>query len=182
MNRQLLIAVAAFMLAAPCAALGQSAPPTPVPDYKPDFTPMAMFLGTWSCKSLKTPDGRTVGHTFTTNTVMAFDGRWMETDQASKPFDKYRTRVFSLKTWLTFDPDTMMWVGITVDSIAGYGVTMSPGWTGDTLVTNDKLLSNGTPLGVDTVTKLSDTHFHDHYEVVTPKGTQISESDCTKAP
>ena len=181
MKRQLLIATAVFALAAPSAALGQSASPTPVPDPRPDFSPMVMFMGTWNCKALRSPDGRVVGHTFTTNTTMAFDGRWMETDQDSPPFDKYRTRDFVLKTWLTFDPGTMKWVGMTVDSVGGYGVTASKGWTGDTLVTNDVLLSNGQPLGVDTVSKMSDTHYRDHYEVVTPKGTQITESDCTKA-
>ena len=181
MNRPLLVALVVFALAAPCVALAQSASPTPVPDVKPDLSPMAMLMGTWSCKVLKSPNGRTNGHTFTTNTVLAFDGRWMETNQTTPPFDQYRTRDLVVKSWLTYDPDTKMWVSLTVDSIAGYGVTMSPGWTGNTLITNDKLSSNGQPLGVDTLLKLSDTHYNDVYSVKTPKGTQSTESDCTKA-
>lgn len=180
MYRPLLVAVVAFALTASCVALAQSAP-TPVPDVKPDLSPMAMFMGTWSCRVSKSPDGRTTGHTFATNTVMALDGRWLETDQTTPPFDQYRTRDFVLKTWLTYDPVMKMWVGLTVDNLGGYGVTMSAGWTGNTLITNDKLSANGQPLGVDTVLKLSDTHYKDVYEVKTPKGTQTTESDCTKA-
>jgi hypothetical protein len=70
---------------------------------------------------------------------------------------------------------------MTVDNLGGYGLTTSPGWTGNTLVTSDKLISNGGSLGVDTVTKLNDNHYHDLYEVKTLKGNQFTESDCTKS-
>jgi hypothetical protein len=181
MTIRTLAAVAALCLTAPCAAGAQTVAPTPVPDVAPNFAPMAMFMGTWNCKALKTPNGRAIGHTFTSNTVMAFDARWMETDQTTPPYDQYRTRNNVSKTWLTYDPDTKMWVSMTLDNFGNYGVAMSPGWTGNTLVTTDKLNSNGQPLGVDTLTKSSDTHTHDIYAVKTSKGTQTYENDCTKA-
>ena len=159
-----------------------SAEPTPVPDVRPDLSAMAMFLGTWNCTSTKSPDGRTVGHVFTTTTTMALDGRWMETDQDTPPFDQYRSRDFVLKSWLTYDAATKMWVNLTVDNLGGYGLTMSPGWNGSRLVTSDVVTSGGQPKGVDTVSRLSDTHYLDHYEVRTPSGTLVNESDCTKAP
>ena len=181
MKRPVLLAIAVFALGAACVAPAKSASPTPVPDVRPDLSPMAMFLGTWSCKALKSTNSRVVGHVFTASTAMAFDGRWMQTDQTTPPFDQYRTRDFVLKTWLTYDTVTKMWVGMTVDNLGGYGLTTSPGWTGNTLVTSDKLISNGGSLGVDTVTKLNDNHYHDLYEVKTPKGNQFTESDCTKS-
>jgi hypothetical protein len=181
MTIRTLAAVAALCLTAPCAAGAQTVAPTPVPDVAPNFAPMTMFMGTWNCKALKTPNGRAIGHTFTSNTVMAFDARWMETDQTTPPYDQYRTRNNVSKTWLTYDPDTKMWVSMTLDNFGNYGVAMSPGWTGTTLVTSDKLNSNGQPLGVDTLTKLSDTHTHDIYTVKTSKGTETYENDCTKA-
>jgi len=141
---------------------------------------MAMFLGTWNCRSVKSPDGRTDGHVFTTTTSMALDGRWMETDQDTPPFDRYRTRDFVLKSWLTYDFATKTWVTMTVDNLGGYSVATSGGWNGDTLVTDDTVQSAGQPLGVDTVTRLSDVHYHDHYEVKAARGSQIFESDCTK--
>ena len=161
-------------------AVPVSATPTPVPDAKPDLSAMSMFLGTWNCKSVKSPDGRTNGHIFTTTASMALDGRWIETDQDTPPFDQYRTRNFVLKSFLTFDAATKTWVTMTVDNLGGYSVAMSSGWNGDTLVTNDKVQANGGPLGVDTVTRLSDNHYHDRYQIRTAKGDQIFESDCTK--
>ena len=173
---------ASLMLAvvALCAARAL-ATPTPVPDVKPDLSAMSMFLGTWNCTSTKSPDGRTNGHVFTTTTTLALDGRWMETDQRTPPFDQYRTRDFVLRTYLTYDAATRMWVGLTVDNLGGYGVTTSPGWNGDTLVTTDQVTSGGAPKGVDTVTRSSDTHYVDHYEVDTAKGASVFESDCRKS-
>lgn len=163
------------------SAVRASAAPTPVPDAKPDLSAMSMFLGTWNCTSTKSPDGRTNGHVFTTTAALALDGRWIETDQRTPPFDQYRTRDFVLKSYLTYDPGTKMWVTLTVDNLGGYGVTTSPGWTGNTLVTSDQVTSNGQPRGVDTLSRLSDTHYIDHYEVRTPTRTLIYESDCNKS-
>lgn len=174
-------AVVFAMLIGALSVVRASATPTPVPDAKPDLSAMSMFLGTWNCTSTKSPDGRTNGHVFTTTTDLALDGRWMETDQRTPPFDQYRTRDFVLKTYLTYDAVTKTWVTMTVDNLGGYVVSMSPGWTGDTLVTTDKVTASGGPPGVDTVTKLTDTHYHDHYEVKTTKGPIVYESDCTKS-
>lgn len=180
MRLRMLVFTLIIGLAAVCALPVRSASPTPVPDVKPDLSAMSMFLGTWNCTSVKSPDGRTIGHVFTTTTSLALDGRWMETDQSTPPFDQYRTRDFVLKSWQSYDAATKMWVTMAVDNLGGYSVAMSPGWSGDTLVTSDKVQAGGAPLGVDTVTKLSDTHYHDRYEVKTSKGAQMFESDCTK--
>src|SRR5579863_7547019 len=59
MDRKIGAAVLTLLLTIPSASLAQSAAPTPVPDVKPDLSPMAMFMGTWSCTVLKSPDGRT---------------------------------------------------------------------------------------------------------------------------
>jgi len=179
MRTAMLVFTIVIALAA-ARAVPAGATPTPVPDVKPDLSAMSMFLGTWNCKSVKSPDGRTNGHVFTTTATLALDGRWIETDQSTPPFDQYRTRDFVLKSWLTYDAATRTWVTLTVDNLGGYSVAMSGGWSGDTLVTNDRVQASGQPLGLDTVTRLSATHYHDRYEVKTPKGDQIFESDCTK--
>jgi hypothetical protein len=130
MHRKMLTFTLVVALVVACALPVRSASPTPAPDRKPDLSAMAMFLGTWNCKSLKSPDGRTNGHIFTTRTSMAFDRRWMEIDQTTPPFDQYRTRDFVLKSWLTYDAGAKMWVTLTVDNLGGYSVAMSSGWNG----------------------------------------------------
>jgi hypothetical protein len=179
LNTRLLTAVMAASILAPCAANAQSA--TPVPDKKPDFGPMSMFMGVWNCKRLKAPNNRGIGVVFKSTTTVTLDDRWMETDSTTPPYDAMRTRDNVGKSWLTYDPDTKLWVSLGIDNFGGYGVTTSPGWTGNTLVTTDKMNASGAPLGVDTLTKISDTQFHDIYSVKTPKGTEIYENSCTKA-
>ena len=106
MKRPILLAIAVFALGAACVAPAKSASPTPVPDVRPDLSPMAMFLGTWSCKALKSTNGRVVGHIFTASTAMAFDGRWMQTDETTPPFDQYRNSDSGLKTLTKYDRAT----------------------------------------------------------------------------
>ena len=154
---------------------------TPVPDKKPDLSPMAMFMGTWTCKRLKSPNNRGVGVSFTSTTTMTMDDHWMVTDQTVPPYDQYRTRNNVSKSYTTYDPDTKQWVSIMVDNFGTYGMSTSPGWTGKTLVTKDTVNSGGAPLGVDTLTKISDTQYDDVYTVQGPKGAETYENTCTKS-
>ncbi len=180
MKRHVSIALALGLMAAFACAKAW-ATPTPVPDVKPDLSAMAMFMGTWNCTSTKSPDGRTNGHVFTTTTVMALDGRWMQTDQRTPPFDQYRTRNFVLRSYETYDPGTKLWTTLTVDNLGAYVFATSPGWNGDTLVTTEKITSGGGTPGVDTITKLTDMHYHDRYQIDSPKGLLTWESDCVKS-
>lgn len=101
--------------------------PTPVPVAHPDFSSMQIFLGTWTCRARVRGKDRPD----TSTTTMGLDGEYMVTRDVAPVFDKYRTRALNSTSYVTFNPRTRQWVTISVDNLGGYGVSTSPGWSGD---------------------------------------------------
>ena len=138
------------------AAVRAQAPPTPVPDTKPDLSSMAFLIGTWDCHSTvrgsKRPD--------TTTNTMDMEGRWIKSHDVAPPFDKYRSRAIVTDSWTTYNRELRQWVSTSIDNFGGYGTATSPGWHGNAITWTAVVTSDGST-GSDTTTKDSDTKITD---------------------
>jgi hypothetical protein len=177
----LCVFAAASLFAFGAPALAQEAGPTPVPDHKPDFSSMSFLLGTWNCKTTKIAGKRGNGRTETDVNTMAEDGNYMETDSTSKPFDSARTRTLTGKGWIGYDSTRKSWYSFGIGNFGGFGVSTSPGWSGGKIVWTDTYATDGSPLGVATITKVSDTKTTSIYTVKTSHGTETTGDECTKS-
>jgi hypothetical protein len=138
------------------AAARADAPPTPVPDPKPDLSSMSFYLGTWACHATVRGSARPD----TSTNTMDLDGRWLKTHDVAPPFDKFRTRAIITDTWTTYNGITHRWVQTSVDNFGGYGISTAPGWVGNK-ITWTVVLSNDGSTGSDTTTKVSDAETSD---------------------
>ena len=175
-------AALAAVLASTTLASAQSATPaaTPVPDMKPDFSSMKFLLGTWTCKTTQNDVGRGTGRTETDTNTMVLEDHYMRTDAVSHPFDAARTRDVVNVGWTGYDTVTKNWYTFGVSNFGGFGMSTSPGWSSNTLVWTDTYNSDGQPLTVTTVTKVSDTATTS-VNTYTVGGTKHMTSDsCTK--
>lgn len=139
---------------------------TPVPRALPDFSPMNMFLGTWTCR--QTVRGST--RTDTSTTSMALNGMWMVTHDVAPPFDKFRTSEVVSDSYVTYNPTSRLWVTTGVDSFGGYFVSTTPGWQGNTLASQTTVTNDGSKSS-DVLTKISDTQTTDAFVNTDPQGT-----------
>jgi len=157
---------AAFALAvsASAAALGQ----TPAGPPKPDLSPMLFFVGNWTCNTTKSPDAGRMGRL--TKLSVAADPRGYWLTQATDRGVSY----------ITWDVKKNVWAFIGI-GIGGYGVSTSPGWTGNTLVVTDQYNSGDDPVATVTFTRSTDTAFDIVYSVATPQPFSETNS-CTKLP
>jgi hypothetical protein len=169
-------AFALLAFAAPALASAQSA--TPVPDPKPDLSPMMYLVGSWTCHSTnpKRPGDRVETQTWR----LTLDGRYLQEHTESPSFDKMRGRAIVQDNYLTYDPVTKKWVLLSVDNFGGYGVSTSPGYNGNTIVWTDTLNSGGNPLGTFTETKNGDTKTSFVVTVPAQGGQDRITGTCTK--
>src|ERR1700692_4833333 len=128
--RKFFVAFAALVLTSSLGvASAQTA--TPVPDPKPDLSPMMYLVGTWTCHS-QLPD-RPGDRVETQTWKVSMDGRYLQQHTESPSFDTMRGRAIVGENYLTYDPATKKWVIISVDNFGGYGMSTSPGPTGNTI-------------------------------------------------
>ena len=151
-----LLALAAIVTLSAAGARAATAPPTPVPDEKPDLSSMAFYIGTWDCTSMVRGSKRPN----TTVYTMDLDGRWIKSHDTAPSFDKYRSRTIVTDSWTTYNPDMKKWVSTSVDNFGGYGVATSSGWKGNE-ITFTSVLTNDGSTGSDTLTKVSATETKD---------------------
>jgi hypothetical protein len=139
---------------------------TPAGPPKPDLSPMAFFVGSWSCSVTDSPNPKRVGMLSKAGVVLDPGGFWLQqTTEHGTSF-------------ITWDAKKKLWAFIGVGA-AGYGVGTSPGWTGDTLVVSDAYNSGDEPLGSTTFKRVGDTAFNVTYTV--PGPAPLSETQaCTK--
>jgi hypothetical protein len=183
MKKQVFLALTLFAaltgtIALPIRLVAQTptAAPTPVPVIKPDFSTMMFLTGTWTChqplRGGDRPD--------TSTTTMSADGVWMVTQDTAPPFDKYRTYAIHGTSYLGWDPTIKQWVQVGVDSSGGYGISSSPGWTGNTIMWTTKNLDGSS--GTDTITKVSDTETNDASSATDTKGAVTTVAiHCVKS-
>lgn len=175
--RTFMVAVALSVFASSSLALAQTA--TPVPDLKPDLSPQMYLVGTWTCHS-KNPD-RPGDRVETDTWRLSLDGRYLQEHTESPSFDPMRSRTIVEENYVTYDPVVKKWVFISVDNFGGYGVSTSPGYTGNTIVWTDTVSSGGNPLGSATITKNGDTKTTFVYTSPSPKGPTKITGTCTKS-
>ena len=167
-----LIGIAAIATAAPAAK------PTPVPNAAPDFSSFNFLLGTWHCKQkIDRPGNRRETDVYT----MAYDGWFLRNHFDSPPFDVFRTRHEIGDAWTTYDPTIKKWVGEVNDNFGGYGLTTSPGWSGNSITWMGSNPDGSTSR--DTFTKVSDTTTTDKSWLKKPNGSwKVTETSvCTKS-
>jgi hypothetical protein len=172
---------AAFIAVLATAGIAAAQQATPVPDVKPDFSSMKFLMGTWTCKTLKNSMGRGSGRSETDTTTMSMDGHYMMTSGVSKPFDTARTRTLTTQGWVGWDSAKKQWYSFGISNFGGMGVSTSPGWKGNTMVWTDMWATDGQPLGVSTVTKVSATKTTSVNTVKTAKGTETTNDQCVKS-
>jgi hypothetical protein len=160
---------------APAASVADPAPAaTPVPVWKPDFTPMNFLVGTWNCTSMVRGSQRSE----TDVTSLGMDGAWLVTQTTSPPFDKYRTYTINGTQYMTYDPTVKMWIGMLVDNSGQYGMTTSSGWQGNALTWTGKF-PDGSSVN-DVFTKVSDSETSDANTVTDPQGKPLLISTSCK--
>jgi len=158
-RRMIRVTSIGFALAVLESGYALAAQPTPVPYVAPDFSSMNFLLGTWRCDDHQA--GRPGKRIEVDKYWIAYDGSQMQAHAVSPPFDKYRTRDEVEDTFTTYDPTIRLWINQYVDNFAGYGLSTSPGWIGDTLTWSWTNLDRTT--GREVIMKISDakTSFKD---------------------
>jgi hypothetical protein len=84
-------------------------------------------------------------------------GFWMITKTSTKPAS-YFPYASQMTDWTTYDRDTSRWVDVSTGSFGAYGVSTSPGWSGDTITWTDALFKPTSDVMAETptvVTKVS---------------------------
>ncbi len=154
----------ALVLAAPAssAALAQS----PAGPPKPDLSPMLFFVGHWTCSTTKTPEPTRMGKL--TSLTVAADPRGYWLTQTTDRGVSY----------ITWDAKKNIWAFVGIGA-GGYGVSTSPGWTGNTLVVTDQYNSGDDPVATVTFTRIADSAFDITYSVTAPRPVSETNS-CTK--
>lgn len=156
--RTLSAALVLSAMLALAATARTDAQPTPVPDAKGNFSPMAFYVGSWTCESKL----RGATRPNTTTYTMDYDGHWLKSHDVAPPFDKYRTRTITTDTWYGYNKVKHLWVSTSVDDFGGYGIATSPGWKGNKITFTNVVTPDGST-GVDTLTKVSDTETTDTF-------------------
>ena len=131
-----------------------------------DASSLSYFVGTWSCKTTKDPNPKMMGQ-ISTLTITASKS-WL------------KVKIPGGTVYVTRDVKLNKDAAVYLGDDGGYGLQRGPGWTGNTLTFTDIVNAGGDPLGVQTLTKQSATAFHNTYTAKTPKGTIVSEMECTK--
>ena len=131
-----------------------------------DASSLTYFAGTWSCKATKDPNPKMMGQVSTL--TMTANKSWL------------KVKVPGGTVYVTRDVKLNKDAAVYLGDDGSYGLQRGPGWAGNTLRFTDIVDSGGDPLGVQTITKESASAFHNTYTVKTPKGTMVSEMECTK--
>jgi len=156
--------------------------PTPVPlQKKPDFSPIAFMVGTWSCtqKSSRRPQPVTWKQT----NAISKDGYWLvETSySAGVPWYPHATNTVDR---VTYDPDIDKWVDLQYDDNGNYNISSAPApkngtwdWKSVSLAPSKEIASfTDFYFTKDSATKVS---FHNSFK--TTKGQNVTVTgSCTK--
>lgn len=150
---------------------------TPAPAApKPDFSKLMFLTGNWTCttKSSRRPSAFTT----TSTTTMDPSGYWMMTKSVQHKTSWTRTD-FAGVDMVTYDSDAHRWVDVFTGDEGSYNVSTSPGWTGDSVVWTDMVISpagNVMSTSPTTVTKLSNTSISTHNAFKEKSGRTITVS------
>ena len=148
------------LVAAPVFVLAQvESSPVPKP-AKPDFSPLAYRVGSWTCTNVSSR--RPAPFTTTVTYAMDPDGYFMTADSAGKgtPWFPYATKGTDM---ITYDSTVGRWVDVGWGSMGGYTYIVSKSATPTKIVWHDMSGSTGDPSvasNTDTTdTKVSNSEF-----------------------
>lgn len=141
-------------------AIGATSPKvetTPIPaPPKPDFSSMRFMLGTWTCSTKSSR--RPAAYITTLDSSIDPTGYWIV--QKSVNHKTAWSPELGGTDMITYDSAAHRWVDIYTGDWAGYNVSTSPGWHGNTIVWTDAVISptaNVASTTPTTVTKVSNS-------------------------
>lgn len=174
--------VAALLGLTMSAAQAQTAMSTPVPvPKKPNFAPMAFYVGTWTCssKSSRRPAPQISTETYTMDPT----GYWMVGKQTVSPVSWMKWSS-SGTDWITYDRGAKRWVDLYTDDRGQYDLAYTKGWVNGVAIWKDLAFVPGpnTQSMTDfTVKKVSSSKITFSYGFTTSKGRAISVAgSCSK--
>jgi hypothetical protein len=173
-RRAIAIAAVSMFAIVAFASVGSSAPP-PAPTLSPPVTKLQYLIGTWTC-STKIPAHGSMPAATHNGTIM-FSVEPSNTVGYYLRSDQYSTGGYI--GWMT---DKKMWYSSSADNFGGTTNEAGPDKAGSGSVMTGTSTYQGQTMGSrDTITKISDTKYHDLYEI--QKGATWSmgaDSSCTK--
>lgn len=176
------VCVLTVVLLSSSTALGQ-VESTPIPSTpKPDFSKMTFLTGNWSC-SVKSSRRATAFQT-TSSATLSPDGYWLITKTTTHK-TAWMGRDLIGEDRMTYDPSTSRWIDVSYDNGGGYNVSVSPGWSGNSITWTDVVITktNATAsTNPTTLTKVSDTKTTSKNTFKEPSGRLVTvTSTCTKS-
>jgi hypothetical protein len=183
MLRRSALAVLALLAVCSTAVLAQTMEATPIPSPpKPNFAPMKYFLGAWSCSSKSSR--RPTPQLSTSVVTLDPGGRWMIEKSVNHATSWFPYTVDEVDQF-TYDGDAKRWVDVETDTLGGYDLSATKGWTGNALVWTDISFAPGKDVASETtftITKNSATKFTGTNAFTTTKGRTVNvETVCTKS-
>ena len=169
---------AAALLAVPLAIVAAA---QDMPKPAPEMSQMAYFEGSWTCdgKMMATPMGPAGTMKSTADIRKDLNGFFqtgtIKGTMANMP-------PFEGRFHVTYDSGAKQFVMMWVDNMGGWSQSMTPGWTGDSLVyEGESHMAGQTVKGRDTFTKAGPTSMKHSWEMqLDGKWMPAGEETCTK--
>jgi hypothetical protein len=167
---------------APQAILAQQIESTPIPQApKPDFSSMAFLVGTWSCSTKSSR--RPAAYTTTVTDAISPDGWWIDQASVTQPMPWFSHRL-TVYDKITYDASTKRWVDVNYGGDGFYGLSLSSGWNGNSIVWHDPTFAPNADVTSQTdttMTKYSDTKYTSSNSFTEAGGRSVSVvTSCTK--
>jgi hypothetical protein len=131
---------------------------TPIPaPKKPNFSSMEFMIGTWTCstKSARRPAAYVTTSTYTLDP----SGYWINETSTTKA-TSWISSSLTGSDKITYDSDSHRWVDVAYGQGGTYGLSFSPGWSGNKMVWHDVSFAPTADISSqtdNTVTKVSST-------------------------
>ena len=171
-----------FGLLTAAAPVAQAADAVPAPPPKPDFTPFAFLIGTWTCVSTETdrPDRESAKTTW----KMDEKGYWLVGSTDYHPVKSFPYEQKGQER-ITFLADAGLWIYEDWRDMGGYNLYTTPGFTGTTVIWKNHSFFPGKKeraISTYTLEKMGDAKYVGTFELTPVQGPVVKFQDtCTKA-
>jgi len=160
-----------------------AAPSTPIPvPKKPNFAPMAFYVGTWNCSAKSSR--RATPQTSTETYTMDETGYWLIGKQTTNA-TSWLKWASNGTDWITWDSDSKRWVDVYTDDHGQYDLAYTKGWVNGVAVWKDLAFAPGPNMQSMTdftVKKVSSSKITFSYGYTTKKSRAVTVSgSCSKS-